>query len=94
MYATMRYYHGNSALADALVENADAVKSLIGGIDGFEAYYLIRIADGSTVSVSVFGSESGAEESNRVAADWLAENLPDLAASPPMVSAGEVLLSA
>jgi len=93
MYATMRYYHGNSALADALVENEGEVKSLIGGIDGFEAYYLIRIADGSTVSISVFESQSGAEESNRVAAEWLAENLPDLAVSPPMVSAGEVLIT-
>ena len=94
MYATMRYYHGNSALADALVENQDEVKRVIGGIDGFQAYYLIRIADGSTVSITVFENQSGAEESNRVAAEWLGENLPDLAASPPMVSAGEVLISA
>ena len=94
MYATMRYYHGNSALADALVENQDEVKRVIGGIDGFKAYYMLRIADGSTVSITVFESESGAEESNRVAAEWLAENVPDVAVSPPMVSAGEVLISA
>ena len=94
MYATMRYYHQNSELADALVENQGEVKRIIGGIDGFEAYYLIRTGDGSTVSITVFESQAGAEESNRVAAQWLGENVPDLAVSPPMISAGEVLISA
>ncbi len=94
MYATFRYYHGNSELADTLVENEDAVKSLIGGIDGFEAYYLIRTADGSTLSFSVFENQGGAEESNRVAAEWLRENAPEVSVNPPNVSAGEVLISA
>jgi len=94
MYATMRYYHQNSELADALVENQSEVKRIIGGIDGFEAYYLIRTGDGSTVSVTVFENQAGAEESNRVAAEWLRENVPEVAVNPPMVSAGEVLISA
>jgi heme-degrading monooxygenase HmoA len=94
MYATMRYYHQNSELADALVENQGEVKRIIGGIDGFEAYYLIRTGDGSTVSVTVFENRAGAEESNRVAAEWLSENVPEVAVNPPMISAGEVLISA
>jgi hypothetical protein len=44
--------------------------------------------------VSVYESESGAEESNRAAAAWIQENLPDLSVSAPQVSAGEVVISA
>ncbi len=92
MYATVRVYSG-SALADALVERETEVKQLISGIDGFEAYYLIKTADG-TASVSVYQSQDGTEESNRVAAAWIVENLPQFAGSAPQVSAGEVVVSA
>ena len=94
MYVTMRYYHQNSELADTLVENESDVKRIIGGVEGFEAYYLVRTTDGSTVSINVFESQSGAEESNRAAAEWLRENAPEVSVNPPMVSGGEVLISA
>jgi hypothetical protein len=35
---------------------------------------------------------AGAEESNRAAAAWLAENLPDLDIAPPQVTAGEAVI--
>jgi len=82
MYASVRVYAGNPAFADALVERESDVKALISGIQGFEAYYLIKTADG-TASVSVYQSQDGAEESNRVAAAWIVENLPQFAAPPP-----------
>jgi hypothetical protein len=92
VYATVRNYEGNAALADALVENESEVKRLISGIDGFKAYYLIRSGNGTT-SVSVYESQEGAEESNRIAGEWVRENLPDLAVAAPSISAGEVALS-
>ena len=91
MYATVRAYQGNSGLADALVENESEVRRIIGGIDGFRAYYLLKLAEGTT-TVSVFDTQEAAEESSRVAAAWLAENLPDLGATP-YVTAGEVVLN-
>ena len=93
MYASVRTYPGSSDLADALVEHEDAVRNLIGGIGGFKAYYVVRGADG-TATVSVFDDEAGANESTRVAAGWMRENLPDFAGSPPQVFAGEVVISA
>lgn len=92
MYATVRSYPGNRAIADALVKNEGEVKRLVSEIDGFKAYYFIRTADGA-VSVSVYDSQSSAEESNRVAAAWLGENLPELSGASPQVSAGEVVIS-
>jgi len=91
MHAVIRAYSGNAELADALVERADEVRQLIGGISGFKAYYVLKLAEG-TSTVSVFENAEGAEESNRTAAAWLAENLPDLKVQAPYVTAGEVVL--
>ncbi|HVN62261.1 MAG TPA: hypothetical protein VMT59_13430 [Gaiellaceae bacterium] len=93
MYGTFRYYQGNSELADALTENADEVKKVLSAIEGFKAYYLILTGDGSTLSFTVFETEAGADESNRVAAEWLRENAPEVSVNPPNISAGPVLIS-
>ncbi len=93
MYATVRTYSAGHELADALVSNEAAVKSLLSGIDGFRSYYLVR-TDGGAVSVSVYDSEAGANASNSAAASWLRENLPDLGGTVPQVFAGEVVISA
>jgi hypothetical protein len=92
MYAVIRAYAGNSDLADALAEHERDIRQLIGGIAGFKAYYLVKLAEG-TSTISVFENQEGAEESSRAAAAWLAENLPDLNVASPYVTAGEVLLA-
>jgi heme-degrading monooxygenase HmoA len=91
VYATIRNYAGNAGLADALVEHEDEVRSIVSGIDGFKAYYLLKTSDGAA-SISVFDDESGASESTRAAGEWVAENLPDHAGTPPQVTAGEVVI--
>ncbi len=93
MFATVRSYAGDRDLADALVDRADDVKRIVSDIAGFHAYYLIQ-TDGGTVSVTVYDNQAGAEESNRAAAEWLRENLPDLQTGAPQVSAGEVVITA
>jgi hypothetical protein len=59
--------------------------------DGFKAYYVLSLAEG-TSTVSVFETQAGAEESSRAAAAWLAEAVPDMDVQPPDVTAGEVVL--
>ena len=92
MYAVIRAYTGNSDLADTLAEHEEDIRHVIGDIPGFKAYYLLRLAEG-TSTISVFEDQAGAEESNRAAAAWLAENLPDLDVAAPYVTAGEVLIA-
>lgn len=92
MHAVIRAYSGNSELADVLVEHADEIRQVIGGISGFKGYYVLKLAEG-TSTVSVFENADGAEESSQAAAAWLRENLPDLQVQPPYVTAGEVVLS-
>ena len=91
MYAVIRAYSGNHDLADALAEHEEDVRQVIGEINGFKAYYLLKLGEG-TSTISVFEDQAGAEESNRAAAAWLAENLPDLKVDAPYVTAGEVLV--
>jgi hypothetical protein len=91
MFATVRIYATGGEFADALVENADELEQTLVEIAGFNAYYLIRTDEG-VASVSIYEDEAGAEESTRVAAAWVAENLPDLQVSPPQVRTGEVVL--
>ena len=92
MHATMRYYAGNTDLADQLAARADEIRAVISAVPGFQAYYLVRTGDG-TVSITVCDDEAGTEESTRVAAEWIRSNMPDQAASPPSVSSGTVTLS-
>ena len=91
MYATIRRYEHNEALADRLAKRSDDIQALISGVPGFRAYYLVRSTDG-TASITVCDDQTGAEESNRIAAGWLRENMPDAVSRAPEVTAGEVVV--
>jgi hypothetical protein len=93
MYLTVRKYSGANELIDVLVQNESEVRRLIREIDGFHAYYLVKTEDGG-ISISVFADKRGAEESNRVAAEWIRTNAAGVSASPPEVSAGAVVIMA
>jgi len=93
MYAMVRTYTVAPGLADELVGRSADVTRLISEIEGFRAYYLIR-TEGGAVSVSVYDSQAGAEESARAAAGFLAEALGELSVGAPEISGGEVVLTA
>jgi hypothetical protein len=90
MYAVIRAYAGNSDFADTLLEHEDEIRQLIGGIDGFKAYYLLKLTEG-TSTISIFESQEGAEESSRAAVAWTAENLSHLDVAAPYITSGEVV---
>jgi heme-degrading monooxygenase HmoA len=92
MYATIRSYSGGGGFADALVERESDIRSVIGSIDGFRGYYVLRTADGVT-TISVFDDQAGAEASTSAAAAYVAENMADTSPGPPQVTTGEVVLS-
>ncbi len=91
MYVTIRAYPGNRELADALAARESELKEVIGGIAGFKAYYLLRLDEGTT-TVSVFETREGADASTEAAADWLVQNMPEMASSP-YVTSGEAVVS-
>ena len=60
---------------------------------GFVSYYAVDAGSGTLATVSVFESQSGAEESNRQAADFVKRNVPTLAKGAPEITSGEVIAS-
>ena len=93
MHVTIRRYSGSPELTDLLVARQSEVRDILTGIGGFQAYYLVRDSDGDATSISVYDSENAAEASNRRAAEWLRENVPDLSVGPPEVTTGEAVIS-
>lgn len=93
MHATVRRYASDGGLVDALVAKKEEVRDLLTGIDGFRAYDIVRTPDGGAMSISVYDDASGTDASNAAAAQWVRDDLPDLAASPPQTTPGEVAVS-
>jgi hypothetical protein len=92
MYAAMRVYAGNSELGEELSRHQESVKSAMSAVPGFRAYYFVATSDGGS-STTVCDDQAGAEASNRAAAAWITENLPNLSVAAPAISAGEVLVT-
>jgi hypothetical protein len=93
MYASVRIYAGTNELIAGMLEHRESVTSEISAVAGFHAYYMVATPDGGAASITVCDDRAGAEESNRVAAAWIAENLPGLSIAPPAISAGDVAIS-
>ena len=92
MHAVVRRYKGVSSLIDEMLERQGEVKELLSAVEGFNAYYAVRDGDALT-TITVCKDGKGTADSTARAANWVKENLPDLSASPPEVSGGEVFLS-
>lgn len=91
MFAAIRRYHTDP---DSIEEVARRVNEgflpLISEMSGFVVYIALNAGQGEYGTVSVFEDQASAEESNRVAEQWVNENLRDLL-PPPEFAAGEVV---
>jgi hypothetical protein len=94
MYATIRIYSEAEGLADAVAEHKDEIIGLFNKIDGFRSYYIVKTGPVSATSITVCDDQAGAEASNNVARDYIANNLSNLSVSPPDVHVGEVAMNA
>ena len=91
MYATIRRYEGATDPSETGRRVNEGFVPIISQIPGFVALYLVDAAGGVMISTSVFEDQSGAEESNRRAADYVRQNLAQLLPNPPQITAGEVV---
>jgi len=90
MYASIRRYKTDSSSEVARRVNEQFV-ARIGNVTGFLAYYVIDTGEGVLASISVFKTKEGADESNRVAAAWVAESLSGMLGLAE-ITAGEVVV--
>jgi hypothetical protein len=91
MFAAIRRYHTDP---DSIEEVARRVNEgflpLISEMSGFVVYIALNAGQGEYGTVSVFEDQASAEESNRLAEQWVNENLRDLLPAPEF-AAGEVV---
>jgi hypothetical protein len=94
MHAVIRRYEGvDESRRDEVLERArDELVGRIAEIQGFDGYYLLDVGRGVIASVGLFETVEAAEESTRVAREFIqSENLEDVIPNPPQVTAGEVI---
>jgi hypothetical protein len=74
MYVTVRRYKGVTDPTEAARRVNEGFLAIISKVPGFVAYYLVDAGGGVAISTSIFENQSGAEESNKRAADYAREN--------------------
>lgn len=94
MYAAVRRYEGIKDDSEAGRLVGESFVPLLQKVEGFVAYYWIDAGDGTMASLSVFENQAGADESVRLAHQWIEDNAPGLFPNPPRVTEGEVVASA
>lgn len=90
MFVSIRKYVADSPDEITKLVN-DGFLPVISSAQGFMAYYGLKGDGGVWTSISVFESREGAEESNRMAAEWIKKNAASLKLPPPEVISGEVV---
>ena len=94
MHAAIRQYQGAPGSVDEgrIRRINEGFLPIIKDASGFRDYYALDAGDGRFATVSVFEDRAGAEESTRLAADWVRENMASLFPEPPEVLQGEVVV--
>ena len=94
MFATIRRYESvDQSRTDELVKKADdSLVPSISELPGFNGYFLIEAGDGVISSIGFFDTSEHADESTRVASNWVREEKLETALpNPPKITSGEVV---
>jgi hypothetical protein len=95
MYATIRRYEAiDQTRTSELVKKVDeTLVPRLSKLPGFSGYHLIEAGSGVMSSVGFFETSAQADESTRVASDWVREEkLEKALPNPPKITRGEVLV--
>jgi hypothetical protein len=94
MYATHRRYEGidQSRIEELTRKVNDSLIPRLSELPGFKGYFLFEAGNGVVKSTSLFDTSSQAEDSTRVAAEWMQEEkLESLVPNPPKVIVRRVI---
>jgi hypothetical protein len=91
MYAVIRKYQFDPSASEAVDRKLrENFVPLLKDVPGFVTYYWLNSGEGFGASLSVFDNKEGAEESVRVAANFVQQHLSGLTMSKPEILEGEV----
>ena len=92
MFAVIRHYHFNkkdSAEIDRAVR--EEFVSIVRKAKGFRRYYWLDTGEGESASFGIFDDKAGAEESVRIAADYVRDHLSKLLTQKPEIIEGPIV---
>jgi hypothetical protein len=95
MYATIRRYEAiDQTRTNELVKKvAETLVPRLSELPGFNGYHLIEAGNGVMSSVGFFDTSTQADESTRVASNWVREEKLETALpNPPKITSGEVVV--
>ena len=95
MFATIRRYESiDNARTDELVKKADeTLLPSLSELPGFNGYFLIEAGNGVMSSIGFYDTSAHADESTRVASDWVREQkLEQALPNAPKITSGEVVV--
>jgi hypothetical protein len=95
MYATIRRYDAidPTRTSELVQKTEDSLIPRLRELPGFSGYYLIEAGNGVLSSVGFFDTAPHAEESTRVASNWVREEKLETALpNPPNITNGKVLV--
>ena len=91
MYGTIRRYQIARPREFTEKVNSSFI-NLVRKVPGFISYIAIDEGDGWWASVSLFEGREGIVESDRVAAEWVAQQAPGMITSGPEITEGVVVV--
>jgi hypothetical protein len=95
MHATIRRYEAiDQTRVNEIVKKVDdSLLPQLNELPGFNGYYLIEAGNGVISSVGFFDTAEHAEESSRVASNWVRqEKLETAVPNPPKITSGQVVV--
>jgi hypothetical protein len=95
MFATVRRYEGiDASKIEQLKKSVDeSLAPKLSKLPGFSSYFLIDTGNGVVSSVGVFDTSAQANESTRLASEWVRDQkLEEILQNPPKVTDGEIIV--
>ncbi len=93
MHAVVRNYSGAGVkqLFDLFEQRKAELEATLRKVPGLVSYTMLRSGDGG-ISVTVCKDKAGADESLKVAREWIQKNASNIHASPPAIMEGSVIV--
>jgi hypothetical protein len=94
MFATIRRYESidQSRTAELVKKVDDTLLPILSDLPGFEGYYLVDSGEGVVSSIGFFDTAEHADESTRVASNWVRDQeLEPALPNRPKITTGEVV---
>jgi len=77
-------------LEEVMQRIIDGFLPIISQAPDYVAYYAVRVGTNEVITISIFDTQAGAEESNPLAREWVRKNIAGFVQGVPEVTVGRV----